>query len=82
MMSAKYTVRMSELSIDQLDKAARLIAERKAGHVSAMLYVGLHAEHPSMTLDHIKSLPASEFSLIQDTATDEDDDEDLPTNAP
>jgi hypothetical protein len=82
MMSAKYTVRMSELSIDQLDKAARLIAERKAGHVSAMLYVGLHAEHPNMTLDHIKSLPASEFSLIQDVADEDEGEDDLPTSAP
>jgi hypothetical protein len=55
----KYVVRIGDLTIAQQDHATKLMATGKAGRVSALVYVALKAEHPGMTLDHVKSLKQS-----------------------
>jgi hypothetical protein len=74
----KYVVRIGELTIAQQDHATKLMATGKAGRVSALVYVALKAEHPGMTLDHVKSLKQSEVLIIKDGAgeLDSDDDDD------
>jgi hypothetical protein len=80
----KYVVRIGDLTIAQQDHATKLMATGKAGRVSALVYVALKAEHPGMTLDHVKSLKQSEVLIIKDGAgelpDDEDEDDEDPTS--
>jgi hypothetical protein len=77
-------VRIGDLTIAQQDHATKLMATGKAGRVSALVYVALKAEHPGMTLDHVKSLKQSEVLIIKDGAgelpDDEDEDDEDPTS--
>jgi hypothetical protein len=72
----KYVVRIEDLTIAQQDRAAKLMQSGKAGRVSALVYVALKAEHPGMTLDHVKSLKQSEVLILAAGEPDDDDDDD------
>lgn len=71
-------VDLTDLTLDQLDEAQRLIDKDGIGRTTAFAYVGLRAQGRELTLDQAKALTMRDVSIVE-TDPDEADD-DTPTN--
>lgn len=70
-------VDLTDLTLDQLDEAAKLMNEG-TGRTTAFAYVGLRAQGRELTLDQAKALTMRDVSIIESDPDEADDD--TPTN--
>jgi hypothetical protein len=78
MSSARPTIDITDLTLDQLDEVNRLMTDDGIGRVTAFAYVGLKALGRDLTLDEAGALTGRDIKIIE---TDPEVDDEGPTSA-
>lgn len=77
-----YRIDLADLTLDQLDQVNKLVETGRAGKVTAVAFVALHEQDPSLTLAAVRAMKQSDIEVVKTVEVEEDDESLGPIDGP